>query len=96
MTDLIKFETIKQKYGNETIRNIKELEKQSKVLGRYSSHIRFNLHCKHNNVIPKYAKIKTRGDTHEVREIIHKAEKAILNVNISKKESIIKNVNNLK
>ena len=47
MTDLIKFETIKQKYGNETIRNIKELEKQSKVLGRYSSHVRFNLHCKH-------------------------------------------------
>ena len=100
MTGLIKYTAIKEKYGNEVVRNIKCLEKLSKSLGRYNSHHRYNLHCKHNDVIPTYAKIKAQDDIHEVREILHKAEKAILNVHITiiikKKESIKKQIQDIR
>ena len=99
MTDLIKYSVIKEKYGNETLKNIKCLEKLSKTIGRHNSHLRYNLHCKHNNIIPNFAKIKTKDNIHEIREIIHKAEKAILNIhisiNIKKKESVKKQIKDI-
>ena len=92
MAEQFNYKDIERRYGWEVKRNVGTLKRLSEKLGRYKSHIRFNLHCKHKDVIPGYAKIKAQEDSEEVRRIIHKAERAIVNVHIGraikKKEEI--------
>jgi len=83
MTEMYKYQDIKHEYGNEVLRDIRKYEEVSMICGRYTSHLRFNLQCKHTDVIPKTIKIKSQVNSAEVRTIIHRAEKAILNVRIS-------------
>ena len=84
MTEKFKFQQIKVKYNEETSEKVKNLINLSKKLGRFKSHVRFNLHCKHNDVIPKYAKIKSSLNDPKSLLHIHKAERALLNNEISR------------
>ena len=88
-----KYSNIKTIYGNGTIHTIRNLETALKSLERYESHLKFNLQCKHTNIIPKNVKINTKERGNEARLIIHKAEKAILNIRISE---VITNIATLK
>ena len=94
MTDWIKLRTMELKYGSAILADVRNLEKLSKKIGRYSSHLRFVLHCKHKDVIPKFARISMKDTLHAVREIKRKAERSILNVHVTenrkKKEKLKK------
>ena len=90
---MLNYETLRQKYGREIVKNIGTIGKLSKTLGKNESHLRFNLHCKHKDVMPNYVKVKAQQNDEQVRKIIHKAEREILTHNIRlkiKKKTIIK------
>ncbi len=78
-----KLSEIRNIYGDEAIHLIRRLENRSKGMGRYQSHLRFNLQCKHTETIPKSLKINFKGMDEASRNIIRKAEKALLNVRVS-------------
>ena len=78
-----KFSTIKETYGTETLKLIRSLETSYKAFGRYESHLRFSLQCKHTDIIPKSIQVKTGINSNEVRRIVHKTKKAILNIRIT-------------
>ena len=88
-----KYKDIKTIYGNETIHRIRSLETVTKSLGRHESHLKFNLQCKHTDIIPNNVKINSKEKNNEARVIIHKAERAILNIRISE---TITRINKLK
>ena len=83
MTETYSYKDIRDEYGIETIQKIRQFESISRTSGRYRSHLRFYLHCKHNEVTPKGIKIKAQMKGNEARKIIEKAEKALLNIRIS-------------
>ena len=80
---MLKYEEIKERYGRNTNNLVKRLEKKSRAYGRHTSHLHFNLHCKHQDIIPTGIKIKSQERNPKARIIIHKTEKALLNIRIS-------------
>ena len=80
---MYKYKDLKQDYGENLLHKIRVHEKLSKQAGRCSSHIRFNLQCKHTSVIPKNVRIKSQMKTPEAKRIIERAEKALLNLRIT-------------
>ena len=72
-----------QKYGDQTLQKVRKYEQLSISRAKYKCHLHFNLHCKHHNVIPKSLKIKSPIDNEEARRLIHKTQKALLNIRIS-------------
>ena len=80
---MLKYKQIKDTYGPEVLKSVKKLEQLSRSIGRYKSHVHFNLHCKHNNVIPKSLKITSPINSNNGRNIIHQTERRLLNVRIS-------------
>ena len=83
MTGLCKNEQIKQIYGTPTLQKVREFEKTLRRCGRYTSHLRFSLQCKHSDVIPKDIRIDAPRHSSEGRSIILKAERALLNLRVS-------------
>ena len=73
---------IKLIYGNDAIRKVRSHEKLSKTIGRYRSHLRFNLQCKHSDITPKSLKLKYHSNNSDVQQILKKAEKAMINIRI--------------
>ena len=82
MTETFNYKQIKDEYGIEAIQKIRTFESISKKKGRYVSHLRFYMHCKHGDVVPKGIKIKAQMKGNEARKIIEKAERALLNIRI--------------
>ena len=80
---MFKYKELDQKYGEQTLLNVRKYEKLSKCNAQYKSHLHFNLHCKHNNITPKSLKIKSPIDSSEARRIICRTQKALLNVRIT-------------
>ena len=74
---------IKEKYGQAVTKQIRKIEKTADAIGRYRSHMRFNLQMKHTGITPKSIKIKAQQSSKEARLVIHKAEKALLNIRIA-------------
>ena len=83
LNDMLKIPQISKDYGLETVRKIRKLEKLSKQKGRQNSHIHFNLQCKHTGITPKTVKINYKCSSKEVKDIVRRAEKAILNTRIA-------------
>ena len=52
------FNVIRWKYGHETLRNSRKLEKLCLRLEKINCDLKFLLQCKRNNVIPRFAKPK--------------------------------------
>ena len=78
-----KLTNIKSLYGIEIIGKIRRHEKLSRSCGRFRSHVRFHLQCKHNKVTPKTLQIKFSAKCHKSQDIIRRAELALLNVRLS-------------
>ena len=76
------YREIEQTYGVEIKRKLRHFEKTSRKVGRYTSHLHFNLQCKHNDVVPRHAKIQGKWIDEEERRIIQRTEKALLNKKI--------------
>ena len=90
MTETTKYTNIKQEYGVNVLDKIRKFERISKTKGRYQSHLRFYLQCKHEELTPKGIKIKSQMKNAEARHIIKKAEKALLNIRKKKEKWTIK------
>lgn len=88
---MFKYKEIETEYGSNVLPKVREAEKLARSHGRHRSHLHFNLQCKHSNVIPKSLKIKSQTNTNEARNIIHRAELALLNLRIS--ETVKKKAN---
>ena len=68
MTEMFKYNEIKNEHGPEILKKVRNYEKISKINGRYISHLRFFLQCKHSDIIPKSIKIKSQINTAEARK----------------------------
>ena len=82
MTETFNYKDIREEYGIETIQKIRRFESISRTKGRYTSHLRFYLHCKHGGITPRGIKVKSQMKGNEARKIIEKTEKALLNIRI--------------
>ena len=76
------YREITENYGVEIRKKVRHYEKTSRKIGRYNSHLHFNLQCKHNDIIPNHSKILGKWKDQEERDIIRRAEKALLNKKI--------------
>ena len=83
MTETHNYSYIRNEHGTDVLKQIRKLEYTSKKKGRYTSHLRFFMQCKHKDLIPKCLKLKTTVEGNEARKIIERAEKALLNISIS-------------
>ena len=90
---MFNYNNLRQQYDGNTLQKVRNHENLARKHGRYTSHLRFNLQCKHSNIIPKSIKIKAQTNSNEARNILHRAEKALLNLRISE---TIKKRNNIK
>ena len=91
-TGLFKYKSIEEKYGREILNYVKKYETNARTLGRYRSHLHFNMHCKHHDVIPKSLKMKPPINSPEARKLVHKVEKSLLNMRISETVSKLKTI----
>ena len=82
MTEVFNYKNIKEEYGINVLELVRRYERLSKTKGRYQSHLRFYLQCKHEELTPKGIKIRSQMQNADARIIIVKAEKALLNIRI--------------
>ena len=74
---------IKQEFGSDCLHLVRELEKTSLKIARFTNHVRFNLTCFNQRVTPKYLCLPTpevKGQ--RVINIIKRAERSLLNERI--------------
>ena len=83
MTKTSNCKQLKEGHGIDILRQIWMLENVSRSKGRYTSYLHFYMQCKHKDLTPKGIKIKSQMKNAEARQIIEKAEKALLNIRIS-------------
>ena len=81
MTETFNYKLIKE-YGVNVLDLVRKFERISKTKGRYQSHLRFYLQCKHEELTPKGIKIKSQMQNAEAQKIVEEAEKALLNIRI--------------
>ena len=74
MTETFNYYSIREEYGINVSRQIKEFEDISRTKGRYSSHLRFYLQCKHKELTPKGIRVRSQVNGPEAKKIIEKAE----------------------
>ncbi|XP_072048677.1 uncharacterized protein [Amphiura filiformis] len=77
---------IRTDYGKDCLDNIRHLEKTGKKIARYRNHLRFSLHCKHQNLT---STVKGR----KADNILRRAERALLNVRVGQIVNKIDNLN---
>ena len=85
MRGLVKL--IVQKYGKNTTAIFRKWEKMEGKISDFKNHQRFSLKCLDKGLVPVCLRIKNLIRTQKGEEIIHKAEKQLLNKRI-------KNTNN--
>ena len=57
MTEAFSYKIIKEEYGVNVLELVRKYERISKTKGRYQSHLRFYLQCKHEELTPKGIKM---------------------------------------
>ncbi len=82
MTETFNYNSILTEHGIGVLQKVRQFENISKIKGRYQSHLRFYLQCKHKQLTPKGIKVKSQMHGPEARKIIEKAEKALINIRI--------------
>ena len=83
MTETFNYSSIRNEHGTNVLKQIRNLEHTSKTKGRFTSHLRFFMQCKHMELTPKCMKLKTTVPGNDARKIIKRTEKALLNIKIS-------------
>ena len=57
---------------------VRRLEKTSVQLAKHRNHLKFNLRCKDEEVIPPSLRLQTTGKSEKSKGIISRAEKAVV------------------
>jgi hypothetical protein len=85
---------IRQEYGQEVVRTVRNLENTTKKIARYNNHLRFSLHCKHHNVTPNSISLRSTVKGKKAEEILQKAERALLGARIGQINYKLKTLDN--
>ncbi|KAI8507604.1 hypothetical protein Bbelb_149840 [Branchiostoma belcheri] len=72
------FSEVRESCGQPTVKRIRDLESQTKIIARHRNHLVFNLRCKDENITPPSIRLKTAIRTKNAKDIIQKAERALL------------------
>ena len=70
---------ITSEYGKDMVKIFCKWEKIEYKMADFSNHRRFTLRCLSKNLIPVSARLKSTFKTPKSKEIIRKAERALLN-----------------
>ena len=70
---------INSEYGQENVETFRRWEKLEYKMADFSNHRRFSLRCLSKGLIPVSVRLKSNIKTHKGRQIIKKAELALLN-----------------
>ena len=91
---MFKYKELNSKYGDQTLQKVRRYEQLSISRAKFKSHLHFNLHCKHHNVIPKSLKMKSPVDNEQARHLLRKTERVLLNIRITDTIQKQKQINN--
>ncbi|KAJ0060592.1 hypothetical protein NL108_016444 [Boleophthalmus pectinirostris] len=69
---------IRRRFGQRGVKALRHLERLEKARARYNNHLHFNLPCRDENIMPASINLKTPIPTHNAKQIINKAKKALL------------------
>ena len=72
------FENLRKEYGQNVVRQVRDLETAEKKLARYRNHLVFTLCCKDESVTPPSLTLRRPFNTANGRKIIEKAEKELM------------------
>ena len=70
---------IKSEYGKENVKIFHKWEKLEYKMADFSNHRRFTLRCLSKDLIPVSVRLKSNIKTAKGKQIIRKAERALLN-----------------
>ena len=86
------FNLLREKCGQISVQNLRKLENLSKQHASYSNHLRFNLRCKSEGIIPRSLQIQSPIQSQNAMNIIAKARKQLLRERINLNVKKIKNI----
>ncbi|XP_072039090.1 uncharacterized protein [Amphiura filiformis] len=76
------FKDLRENYGRNAVRDLRSLENTERKISRFRCHRVFSLRAKHSGLIPTSLKLKCPINSVRARDIVKKAEKALLNERI--------------
>ncbi|XP_072048287.1 uncharacterized protein [Amphiura filiformis] len=76
------FKDLRENYGRNAVRDLRSLENTERKISRFRCHRVYSLRAKHSGLIPTSLKLKCPINTKRARDIVNKAEKALLNERI--------------
>ena len=82
-------------HGRMTLIQVREWDKLKRLSARFRNHLHFTLHCKHRNVTPVSLRVKTCVKGEAANNIIHRTQRALLNVRIKEINFKIRTFNGL-
>ena len=72
------FNDLRKDYGQSTVKTVRDYETIERKIARHRNHLVYTLRCKDENVIPPSLKIKSPINTSRARDIVNKAQKALV------------------
>ena len=72
------FKSIRENYGQESVKQVRDLEKFGRKIARHRNHLVFTLRCKELSITPRSLKLKCPIKTNRAREIVDKAQQQLL------------------
>lgn len=73
---------IRCEYGQNSVKLVRDYEKTATKVARYRNHLRFNLHCKHHDVIPTSLRLQSNVRGRKADKILRRAERQLLGIRI--------------
>ena len=70
--------SLRSDYGTDCLKNVRLLERNGKKIARYRNHLRFSLHCKHQDIIPVSLRLSSTVKGNKANNILRRGEKALL------------------
>ena len=87
---------IREDFGIACLKLFRKCEKTARRLENFRNYLRFLLPCLHSNNIPRSIKLHSSIESFCVNEILHSAERKLLNVRIIQINRTMKNLNQIK
>ena len=72
------FKNIRENYGQESVKQVRDLEKFGRKIARHRNHLVFTLRCKELSITPRSLKLKCPIKTNKAQEIVAKAQQQLL------------------
>ena len=72
------FKNIRENYGQESVKQVRDLEKFGRKITRHRNHLVVTLRCKELSITPRSLKLKCPIKTNKAQEIVAKAQQQLL------------------